>query len=171
MENHRIKAKIGPYEFDAEGDRDLVSKQYDQFLALITALPKEAAQSLKNTDPERPPPGNGIDLPRDVLSRVFRDDEPFSLLAKPKSDNVDTDGLIVLMYGMGALKGETHVTGSALMKSAKQSGLRLKADRVDRTIDEYVGKFVNAAGNKRGLRYSLNNEGIKHAIRLINEMV
>jgi hypothetical protein len=169
MENHRIKAKLGPHEFDAEGDRELVSKQYDQFLAAVTAI----AQTPNPMAPGKPD-GRQDNISgepsADVLNRVFRNDEPFSLLAKPKSDNADADGLIVLMYGMAVLKSEKYVTGAMLMKSAKQSGLKLKADRVDRTIDEYINKYVNAAGNKRGLRYSLNNEGIKHAVRLIKEL-
>lgn len=168
MEPHRIKAKLGPHEFDAEGDRELVSKQYDQFIAAVTAFSQAPTVPAVPTITDN----NAVAPPTDeLLNRVFRNDEPFSLLAKPKSDNIDADGLIVLMYGMDVIKGEKFVTGSMLMKSAKQSGLKLKADRVDRTIDEYVGKYVNAAGMKRGLRYSLNNDGIKYAARLIKEMV
>lgn len=168
MEPHRIKAKLGPHEFDAEGDRETVSKQYDQFIAAVTAFSQapiiQASVSPVDNNTVAP-------VADELLNRVFRIDEPFSLLAKPKSDNVDADGLIVLMYGMDVIKGEKFVTGSTLMKSAKQSGLKLKADRVDRTIDEYIGKYVNAAGMKRGLRYSLNNDGIKYAARLIKDMM
>lgn len=175
METHRIKAKIGEHEFDAEGDRELVSKQYDQFLATVNALSqlpkKDATQDDNTVNPPTNVNKSEETIPRDVLNRVFRTDEPLSLLAKPMTDNVDADGLIILIYGMRVLKGEQTVTGLALMKSAKQSGLKLKADRVDRTLASYVGELVNSAGKKRGLRYSLNNRGIAHAESLIPKMV
>ncbi len=168
---HRIKVKIGASEFEAEGNQELVKKQFGEFMAAVSQLSAQSSTPppKHGNDADKLPPN--IPIPRDVLSRVFRSDEPFSLLAKPRTDNVDADGLIVLLYGMSVLKAEQTVTGLSLMKSAKQSGLKLKADRIDRTLETYIGQLVNSAGKKRGLRYSLNNRGIAEAERLIREMV
>ncbi len=177
MENnpnyHRIKARLGDYEFDAEGDRELVSKQYDQFISTISAIfqaPKPAVQSTAHSSngyiQAAKPPDNPIE--DGILKRVFRQDDGLSLLAMPRTDNAEADALLVILYGFLKLENERAVTGLSLMKAAKQSGINV--DRIDRTIDARGG-LIQAAGNKRGRRYSLNNRGIAEAERLVREMV
>lgn len=165
---HRIKIKIGNSEFDAEGEPELVQSQYEAFLAAlksnVTTSPSVIADTQHQPSQRDFAPGY-IDS---VADRIFVNDDTLSLLALPKTDNAVADALILLLYGYHRLRSERSVTGSALMKSAKQSGA--KADRIDRFLD-MKKEFVNSAGNRRGRRYSLNNRGMSEAENLIQGML
>lgn len=163
---HRIKVKIGPAEFEAEGDPELVKQQFAEFMAAVSAIP----QAQPDKPPGLPPrndPGASL-ISKDIFDRVFRRDDGISLLAMPRTDNAEADALIVLLYGFLKLENQRAITGVALMSAAKQSGINV--DRIDRTINARPD-LIQAAGNKRGRRYSLNNRGIAEAERLLREMV
>lgn len=170
---HRIKVKIGTAEFEAEGKRDLVVKQYDEFIAIVSQMPKVAANEAQ---PALPPDAEkkvhaafgSSKIPKSVLDRVFRQNGVLSLMDTPKTDNAEADALLVLIYGHTELTGKPDVTGVALVKSASKTGLNI--DRVSRTI-EARADLIRCSGIKKGTRYSLNNRGIAEAERLITKMV
>jgi len=171
---HRIKVKIGNAEFEAEGKPELVKKQYDEFMAAVASLPKAPITETPaepKADPENNSGGAGTGnskLPKPVIDRVFRQDDPLSLMDTPKTDNAEADALLVLVYGHTELRGKPDVTGDALVKSASKTGLNV--DRISRTLDARRD-FVRSSGVKKGTRYSLNNRGIAEAERLIKTMV
>jgi hypothetical protein len=171
---HRIKIKLGNAEFEAEGEPDIVNKQYDDFMAALAALPKAPTASTPDdpkADPEEKRSGaatNHSKPSKEVLSRVFRQDEPLSLMDRPNTDNADADALLVLIYGHTELGNKQDVTGTALVKSASKTGLNV--DRISRTI-RARREFIRSSGVKKGTRYSLNNRGIAEAERLIKLMV
>jgi len=74
----------------------------------------------------------------------------------------------VLLYGYDRIKDQHSVTGGTLKKAARQSGIQL--DRVDRLIEPY-GPLVNIAGFKKGRRYGLNNQGIRKAEDLLDQII
>lgn len=169
---HRIKVKIGNAEFEAEGKPELVKKQYDEFMAAVANLPKApAAESVAapTAEPEpRPNAAGNSKLSTAIIDRVFRQDDPLSLMDTPKTDNAEADALLVLVYGHTELRGKPDVTGAALVKSASKTGLNI--DRISRTVDARR-EFIRSSGVKKGTRYSLNNRGIAEAERLIKAMV
>lgn len=180
---HRIKIKLGDAEFEAEGPSDLINAQFSAFLEAVSkATPKaaptpvapssntsddgananDAASATAVTTPAAP------NVSSDTLSRVFKVNDTVSLLAIPKTDKPAADALLVILYGYDRMKSISAVTGTTLMKGAKQSGINI--DRIDRimgTRDE----FVNFAGAKKGRRYSLNNRGVAEAEKIIRKMM
>ena len=91
-----------------------------------------------------------------------------SLLATPKSEKADADSLLVLIYGLTEVKGEQAVTGTTLRKSASKSGVNV--GRIGETLNARAD-LIQAGGERKGRRYSLNNRGIAEAERLIQTMV
>jgi hypothetical protein len=163
MANHRIKVKIGPYEFDAEGDPDAVKQQYADFMTLVSQAPSITPAAPNPVQP--PPPAENVG--KVDVARVFRQGDPLSLAALPRGDMANADGLLMLIYGYMKVLGEQGVTGTTLMKSAKQSGINV--DRIDRALDPRRDLILQA-GNKKGLRYSLNNRGEIEAERLMRQL-
>lgn len=168
-DRHRIKAKIGPHEFEAEGKEAIVIKQYDSFLAALKAMvaapvaadigAKPAPEQTKATLllPDAP-------IPKDVLARVFRDGDPLSLMHPPKTDKADADGLLMLIYGYTEMVGKPDVTAATLAVAARKTGLNV--DRLSRSIAAHEA-LIGVSGMKKGTRYTLNNRGIAEAKRLI----
>lgn len=181
---NKIRIKIGSAEFEAEGPVDIVNEQFTQFMAVVKATEPSPPPSAQlpmppSTSANTSSKANGSEisdqlqnapnLASGVLNRVFRKDgDGLSLLALPRTDDAEADALIVLLYGFSVLTNKQHVTGVALMSSARQSGIQLQ--RVDRAINAR-DDLVLAAGNRRGRRYSLNNRGIRHAEQLIQEIL
>ena len=181
---HRIKIKLGDAEFDAEGQSDLINAQFSAFLdAVSKATPKAAPvlapapatpssdTSAEGANANSAAAASSFNVPSvssDTLSRVFKVNDTVSLLAIPKTDKPAADALLVILYGYDRMKSINAVTGTTLMKAAKQSGINI--DRIDRimgTRDE----FVNFAGAKKGRRYSLNNRGAAEAEKIIRKMM
>lgn len=173
MENHRIKVKLGDAEFDAEGNAEVVQAQYDAFLAAVAALPKpapkpavasafivEAGDRLVATAEVRPHPA--------TLERVFRNGDVLSLAALPTGEKALSDAMLVLLYGYNRIKNESSVTGTALARSAKVSGISF--GRLDRVMGQ-VSEYVLAAGIRKARRYQLNNRGIARAEEIIKAIV
>lgn len=175
---HRIKTKIGAHEFEAAGDKDSVNAHYEKWLAAITAMPvaapaAPAAPATPASESAASTAGGGVvpqaGVSRDLFDRVFRQDDGISLAALPTTENVQQDALISLLYGIWKTSGESQVTGTALMKAARTSGINV--DRIDRVINAYIPAYVTAGGVKKGRRYQLNNPGIAKAEEVIRTMM
>jgi hypothetical protein len=177
---HRMKVKLGPNEFEAEGKAELVKKQYADFLAMVAQfhgtapaekaddrLPETAKKAGSDADANKAATSN-IKIDKAILERVFRMEDPLSLMDTPNTDNADADALLVLIYGHTEMAGRPDVTGTMLVKSAGKTGLNI--DRVSRTV-EARRELIRSSGVKKGTRYSLNNRGIAEAERLIKAMV
>lgn len=177
---HRIKVKLGPNEFEAEGKTELVKQQYAEFLAIVAQFPRtghaeKSADQLPDrgkkagadADANNTFAGSGK-IDKAILNRVFRMDDPLSLMDTPNTDNAEADTLLVLIYGHTEMVGKPDVTGTMLVKSAGKTGLNI--DRVSRTV-EARRELIRSSGVKKGTRYSLNNRGIAEAERLIKAMV
>ena len=176
METNRIKMKIGDAEFEAEGPSEIINAQFEAFLQAVSSLPKATAAVAVVPSPSVtaaiiPPlpmaPSAGISP--EILSRVFRDNGNLSLAALPHGENKEAAAMLALLYGFLKLKNENAVTGTALMKSAKISGVNF--DRVDRVMSSHQPDYVLAAGVKKARRYQLNNRGIAKAEEIINALL
>lgn len=170
---HRMKVKIGVNEFEAEGEQSLVKEQYADFLMAVKLAPPAAAALSPQSPPKPNTPSEenrwrDSKIPASMLDRIFRKGEPLSLLATPKSEKANADSLLVLIYGLTELRGEQAVTGTALRKSASKSGVNVS--RIGETLNAHAD-LIQAGGERKGRRYSLNNRGIAEAERLIQTMV
>lgn len=172
-ETHKLRIKIGDAEFEAEGSQESIKLQYDAFLAALAATPKAAPVS---------PPGNsfpwngvqGVGAAGDIganqdqlIAKAYNadgDKDLVSLKYLPKGDAREADALLLLLYGYSKLKGAEAVLGTQLLRAARQSGLPL--DRVDRHIAKHE-TFLMKGGARKGMKYSLNNQGFVKAAELL----
>lgn len=169
-----MTVKIGDAEFDAEGPTEIISVQFDAFLAAAIAVAQKQSTTpaapltaeIPGSNDTPPPPPRTVSP--DVLARVFRDGELLSLAALPTGDNIEGSTMLALLYGYLKLKNENAVTGTSLNKSAKISGVNI--DRVDRVM-RGVSELVLMAGVKKARRYQLNNRGLARAEEIVNTIV
>ena len=171
----KINMKLGEgVEFNAEGPEALVREALAAFL-----------ERASNHSPHSTPPGEapvdqaqGSDQREDrqsagkfsesIIDRVFRvDGEVVSLRAIPTTAKPNADALLLLIYGYSRIKNQHDVTATRLAQAARQTGIQ--TDRLDRTIAQNNGLVVKA-GVKKGVRYGLNNPGIKRCEELISTL-
>src|SRR5262245_60882250 len=83
--------------FNAEGSEEYVSKALSDFKALLEMTPSPQAKPARNDDSKGAPPLDGTRLP---LDRLFSQDDFYgvALLAKPKTDDPDADGILGILY-------------------------------------------------------------------------
>ena len=110
--------------FNAEGTEDYVSKALADFKALLEMAPAATPKPDRNDESKGTPPLDGTALP---LDRLFSQDDYYgvALLAKPKTDDPDADGVLGILYGFAVLKKETTVTAIKLQRAAEKSGLKI----------------------------------------------
>lgn len=171
---HKVKIKVGPYEFEAEGDKEAVEAQLAQFMELINKAPATAplklpaAATQKPEHPEVDPEIHQDPKLADAVILCFRDENGLiSLNMLPKTKAFAADSLLLLLYGYRVLKHQNQVLGGHLLKAGKQSGLQI--DRVDRVLEAH-GEFILKGGARKGARYTLNNRGIEKAKDILMKM-
>jgi hypothetical protein len=82
----------------------------------------------------------------------------------PRTEEVNADAIVLLLYGYLQLCDTDTVGSAELLAMAKKSGVRI--DRIDRTIADHL-MYINKGGSRRGCRYSLNNQGKAYAQQLL----
>ncbi|MCP5328910.1 MAG: hypothetical protein H7A18_10415 [Sinobacteraceae bacterium] len=151
LQAHQAPGASAPHAVAAPGARGSQP-------AVAAEQPSEAV--VVTVPPPSTTPG-GTFITEDMLNRVFRRDaDAVSLLALPRTDDGGADALVLLVYGFQKLLNRTAVTGYALIRAARQSGVNLP--RVDLPLNKR-SEYVLAAGNNRGRVYSLNNRGVAYA--------
>jgi hypothetical protein len=150
--------------FNAEGTEEYVSKALSDFKALLEMAPNpQPPKALKNDESKGVPPLDGSGLP---LDRLFSQDDYYgvALLAKPKTDDPDADGVLGILYGFAVLKKETTVTAIKLQRAAEKSGLN--TPRLNRTVAKHAA-FITETGKAKGKKYGLNNPGMAQALEIL----
>ncbi|MCE9594991.1 MAG: hypothetical protein K8S98_12450 [Planctomycetes bacterium] len=187
MDASRLSVKIGNAEFSAEGPESAVNSQYERWLAAVAAqmaaaavapppppaapvvAPQNQAQNpAKGADPAAAG-GNGAQgAANELLARIFRahEDGSVSLLARPASVG---ESILLAIYGYTKLRGQGTVTTVTLMKGLRATGVAVM--RIDRELGALEGPEITRAGFKRGTRYGLTNQGIKHAEELMQALL
>jgi hypothetical protein len=148
--------------FNAEGSEEHVKETLALFRELLDKTPTAPAKAQK-------PAGNGhstdgdSDLP---LDRLFTQDDYYgvALTAKPKTDDVDADGVVALLYGFAVLKKDANPTAIMLQRAAEKSGLN--TPRLGRVTSRRT-EFITESGKKKGKRYGLNNPGMAKAVEIL----
>lgn len=166
---YKLQVKIGAAEFTAEGPEDAVKEQFQQFLSAVNQSPAAA------TTPKQQPPkaANGsppvVPSP-EVLQRAFTTDSRgiVSLQILPETSDRNADTVLLSIYGFHQVGQLESVPATQLMDAVERTGLGL--DRLDRTLAQYIPRFIRRGGVRRGTRYSLTNQGKAHAAQLLAEL-
>jgi len=150
--------------FNAEGSEEYVDKLLDRFQSMLTTAP--APLPPKQTDNSAVNHGGTVNQESLPMDRLFSQDDYYgvALLAMPKTDSSDADGVLALLYGFAVLKKETTVTAIKLQRAAEKSGL--DTPRLGRTISKHAA-FVTESGKGKGKRYGLNNPGMTKAAEIL----
>ena len=78
------------------------------------------------------------------------------------------DALLLLLYGMLTLRGQSPSTAPALLTNVRDSGLMLH--RASRNL-QGKSRLVATSGLRRGMRYRLTPAGIEHCEKLIPRLL
>jgi hypothetical protein len=175
MEPFRLKLKIGPHEFEAEGAEESVTKQFEAWQRLI-ASPSASTPVLPSPPPVVVPPlgdlaanvtpQTGTSMPGE-FDRLFRHEgRVVSLTILP--DNQPDAGLLLLL-GQRVYNKTDLVTGQQIADGLKRSGFPF--DRVDRGWGEHLDLYVMKSGVRRAVTYRLTNPGIDRARTVAKELL
>jgi hypothetical protein len=168
MDNpYRLKIKIGPHEFEAEGQAEVVQEQFRVFKDLIMSTPTPASTQTQNEpekqvldrhDQDSKPDLPEVDSRLDKIMRVNQ--RVVSLTARPSTAR---DAIILILYGHKILRQSEEVTGGEVMDGLTVTG-GFSISRVDRML-ESLGRdgSVIVIGERRAKRYRLTNTGANTA--------
>jgi hypothetical protein len=174
-DSYRLKIKVGPHEFEAEGAPQDVREQFQIFKEMISNMPVAVVAS-PQSDPaqnqsrpeaaiEKPDvAGNESSLTKimKVIGRIV------SLTVRPKSIE---DGILLILYGQKVLRQSDSVTGGEVIDGLKTTG-GLSFGRIDRLMEK-LGKdgdiIVN--GENRGKRYRMTNAGQTKARQIATDLM
>src|SRR3989442_13476553 len=101
METHKLRIKIGPHEFEAEGTKEAVAAQFEAWQQLVASLPPEKPDAgrpkIPRTVTEIKTP-EGRTAPWDVF---YVDDKRklVTLRVHPSGENRDGDAGLLILYG------------------------------------------------------------------------
>ncbi len=173
----RLKVKIDGHEFEAEGQPDLVTRQFEAFRLLIQGarrVGKEHPAYLEERGSLEPTPSEAIlqESGRDVdLAKLFRvspQTQLLSLREPPGGTYPEADAVLLLLLGHKRLRSEEDVPVTVLTEALKQSGCRVK--RLDRILTVYLKDHsVFRSGRGKGGKYRLTNLGLKKAEIMVAE--
>lgn len=178
MSAHKLRVKLGAYEFEAEGSEETVRSQFEEFKQLV-----ESRRPSADISADKLTVSNGLDINTDDsargtpndLSRLFSDQKGLvTLKILPASKERYADSALLLLHGFKSLKGLEDVPVTILKAALEKSGCQVA--RVDRILQPYVdARFILKGGLGKGGKYQLTNTGLvkadEIARNLMNQMV
>ena len=169
--SHRIKIKIGPYEFEAEGSAVVVQSQFDAFKELIaSAPPPPAAPTAPMADQRADGSATSAGtIPDQSLGKIMKlDGRIVSFTVPPKSLS---DAVLLLLLGQKLLRGNDSVSGAEMVDGMTATG-GMNGARSDRLLERAAKDGdVIVIGERRAKRYRLTNTGLAKARQLANELI
>lgn len=168
----KLKVKIGGQEFEAEGQSDLVSRQFEAFRLMIQEVGSATVRHF-TPDTGRPPlravapedshgEAGGDDVHLAQLFQMSPHSQLLSFRQPPGGDYPEADAVLLLLFGHRRLRNEVDVPVTVLMDALKQSGCPVK--RLDRILTIYTkDRSVLRTGKGKGGKYRLTNIGLKKA--------
>jgi hypothetical protein len=177
-DTYRLKIKIGPNEFEAEGPAQAVQEQFQLFKEMVSSAP-----TTPTAYPQAAPVGPAIQPPPqehppaeeenadNSLHKIMQFDNAervVSLTVRPKS--VEDAILLILLGQKWMLENET-VTGGMVMEGLTATG-GLPVTRIDRILEK-LGRDgdVIVIGARRSKRYRLTNSGVNKAKEIANTLI
>jgi len=165
--NHRLKVRFGPHEFDAEGSEEFVNKRFEAFREMVASMPKSSAPFPQITSIESDFPISAqlpkTDVPfnEQELSRIMKvEGRVVSLTARPA--NLE-EAVLLLLLGQRILRSSELCTGGEIMEGLTVTG-GYSVLRIDRLLEK-LGRQgdVVVIGEHRAKRYRLANTGTAKA--------
>jgi len=174
MESFRLQLKIGQHEFSAEGEREAVERQVDEWRKMIATLPTLPSPPPAPPQPgglslANPPTGGGSSEEFADYDKVFRhDDKLVTLTVLPRGDNREAEAALLVMLGRKHYKGEDLVGGTRLLEGLVVSGMQVM--RADRVFGTLMGSHVTRIGKNRAVKYRLTNQGMAAAKQIAHDL-
>lgn len=178
MEIHKLRVKIGPHEFEAEGSEPSVQEQFQSFKDLIStvqAAPPASSQTSELSSDTTKDESDTVDENSNNLQRklsiLFDHDAKRGLvtlriLRSGKERNAES--FLLVIYGYYLLRNEEEVPVTKLKASLTQSGIGI--DRLTKPATQYVNsKMILKIGKAKGGKYRLTNTGRAEAKKLLEE--
>jgi hypothetical protein len=172
METHRLKMRIGPHEFEAEGTEEAIDKRLEAFKELIALTSdRRNPQAKPNaTNATTAPQGNGATNQNEnsPLARIFDTTAtPMTLTALPSSVG---DGLLLLLHGHRHIKGIGQVSVSELLAGLRTSGFSIV--RMDDITPRLLAEnMILKIGKRNASKYRLTNIGAQRADAIADELL
>lgn len=162
METFRLRVKIGPHEFEAEGPKESVTAQYESWKALIASTPATTSQVNKVVAAAiGVRTREGFSAPWDIFD-VEDKRKLVTLRVHPTGETRDADAVLLILYGYRQTFQQEDVPVTKIKESLRVSGLR--PERVDRTAAPHVrAGLLLKAGRGKGGKYRLTNTGFAQA--------
>lgn len=180
MEPYKLQVKIGAFEFSAEGEKEMVDRQFEAWSRLVSATPQPVtpavlpspppvnSPTLNPVAPVAPEGGSGT-----TYQKVFAAEGPVvTLRIVPTGPSAVSDAALVLLLGYKELLGEDQVTGGRVLQGLGRTGLT--APRADRVFVDHMTHNVIRSGSHRATRYRLTIQGLAAAqaiAKKLEEMV
>lgn len=170
METHRLKMRVGPHEFEAEGTEEAVDRRLETFKQLVAQL---GSQSKAN------PPAlihncakasevGSVAQEQSPLASIFRmEGKTLTLTARPNSRE---DALLLLLLAHKSLRGTDLVPVSELLAGIKLSGFTV--ERMDELAPTLVTEnLLLKIGQRNGSKYRLTTPGMQQAQTLADSLM
>jgi hypothetical protein len=173
--SYRLKIKVGPHEFEAEGAPEDVRDQFQAFKEMISTMPSSvmpntyAAAVPEQIKADPTPERSDVAINEVSLAKIMRSDgRTVSLTVRPKSLD---DGILLILYGQKVLRQSDSVTGGEVLDGLKSTG-GLVFGRIDRVMEK-IGKDgdIIITGENRGKRYRMTNAGVSKARQLASDLL
>lgn len=167
MDTYKLRIKVGPHEFEAEGPKDSVTAQFEAWKELIASLPatpkandQTVSKTLRVATEVRTRDGS-LALPWDI----FDADEKRKLVTlrvHPIGEQKYADAALLIVYGYRQSSEQDEVLVTKLKESMEVSGLR--PARIDRIIAPHIkAGLLMKTGLGKGGKYRLTNTGFAKA--------
>ncbi len=183
MSAYKLRIKIGPHEFEAEGEEATVRAQFEEFKSIISAAPPPQEKPVNpvlndlalSGQPQHPPAASPPppNLLADKLTKIVRVDgkNPITLSALPRGEGREGDAVLILLLAYRAFWQQDEMAGARLLDGLQRSGYNV--ERVDRVMDQFIDgsePLVMRSGVRRGVRYRLTTRGLARANDLAQEL-
>lgn len=157
MTTYRLKVHIsGQHDFDAEGDKETVERQFAVFTELVRSLTPNSENG-----------NHSGAMPESLVKNVRTDDKTIFLASVPVTEHPAADAMLLMLLAYKLMWKQDVVSGNELLAGLKKSGM--KAQRIDRAFAAYLGgtqALVTKMGIRRGVKYKLTERGIAKAREL-----
>lgn len=168
MADYKIRVKVGPNEFDAEGPKEFVEDLFRRFESLINNKTPLLPVSHPKTEAEK---WQAVDaVAESPFAKVFHlEGNRISLIGRFNGEDRELDAALLVLFGHKELKSADAVSADELLYGLKHTGYTV--DRADRLMKRGKDKgLVNFSGVRRGTRYRLTIPGISRAKELAREL-
>ena len=122
MDAYKLRVYVSGHNFEAEGDKDTVERQFQAFTEMVNRTLALAGS-----------PSLGAISPEYGLSKIARvDDKIVFLTTLPQTNNPEGDALLVILLAQKVMLGREWVSGADLLTGINRSGVTVQ--RIDRAL-------------------------------------